>query len=222
MDSVRFSVGAARKIQQATQGYLAGLGSKVTGRPRDYSSSSWGLVQISSIIGSQPGRYNGKTISRGTNASASGGLVLTDIGIVASSENCIVWNLREMGHGDSSHGHAINLSDNAQCVLSALPGGSDSASGKPILLVGCDPGAIFRVDLSQTSGSLGNKTTPSTWVYTAKIPGTSTALGTSLTPEVARTNGTFAAATKGIGFYNASGAFVLFYAAEVIGTSGCT
>ena len=182
------------------------------------NQSPWKPVQLTSIISSEPGRYNGKSISGAAKNNATGALAVADIGTVAGMEDCIVWNLRETGHG----GHAINLGDNAQCVLLGLFWGMDKNSKKPIFMVGADPGVFFRVNLTQTGGSLGNKTTKSSWTYTANIPGTSTALGTSLSPETGRTNGTLAAATKGVGYYDASGTFVLYSAAELIGTAGCS
>lgn len=180
-------------------------------------------ILLVSVITSQPGRYNAKTISGGANKNASGGLVLSDVGTAASSNNCVAWNLREIGHGGSSQGHAINLSDNSQCVVMAWATATiDQTTSLPIYLVGADPGVTFRVDLTETSGSLGNASSASSWEYTANVPGTSVTLGTSLSPEASRENGTYAAATKGLAYYNASGTLVLYSANEVCGTTSCS
>ena len=81
---------------------------------------------------------------------------------------------------------------------------------------------FFRVDLTQTGGSNGTKTTAASWTYTAKKQGDSTVtLGTVLAPERTRENGTRTAATKGSGYYNNAGDFVLAEAWESHGTGGC-
>ena len=180
------------------------------------------LLQVTSTISNEPGRYNAKSITISGNNNASGGLVLSDIGTVASSETLIAWNAREISHGDSSHGHVINLNDPGQTVNSGRPIGTDQASGKTIVLINADPGVIFRVDLTVNSGgTIGTDTTSSNWQYSAKIPGTSVVLGTNLSPEWGRTNGSYGPAGLGMGYYNASGTFVLLMANELPGTSHC-
>jgi len=81
---------------------------------------------------------------------------------------------------------------------------------------------LIPVRLSQTSGSLGNKTTASNWVYTVKDITDTTTIATGKSPLVARPNGTLAAATYGVGYFNPDGTgFVLLYAYEIPGTGGC-
>ncbi len=93
--------------------------------------------------------------------------------------------------------------------------------GWVIVTAGERPGTMFRVNLVQTGGSNGTKTTAASWTYTATDLGGAT-LGTGLAPERTRENGTRAAATKGEGYYNTAGTFVLAEAWELRGTGACT
>jgi hypothetical protein len=82
------------------------------------------------------------------------------------------------------------------------------------------PGVEYRVNLTQTGGSTGTQTTTASWVYTAALLSGAN-VGTSLSPEDPRPNGTRAAATAGIGYFNASNVFVLSRAFEKPGTGHC-
>lgn len=81
-------------------------------------------------------------------------------------------------------------------------------------------GAIFRVNLTQTGGSNGTQSTAPTYTYTATDLN-SNQLGTGLSPERPRPNGAVTAATKGTGYYNTSGTFVLAEAWETPGSGHC-
>lgn len=83
-------------------------------------------------------------------------------------------------------------------------------------------GATFRVNLSVTGGSAGSKTTAVSFVYTAtSLSGKQ--LGTSLAPEwpSRSENGRKLSAAAGLGYYDATGAFVLTMAYERDGIGGC-
>lgn len=74
------------------------------------------------------------------------------------------------------------------------------------------------VTLSSPSGSNGNQTTAPNWTYTvATIAGDS--LGAGFSPTQGRCNGSFAAATRGMGYFDNTGTFVLVLAFETPGTS---
>lgn len=175
--------------------------------------------QITSTIANEPGRYNAKSITIKINTNASSGLLLSDLGTLASSEDTIVWNLREIAHADSSHGHAINLNDPAQTTVWGIPtNASDQTAQKPIVLCGADSTGLIRVSLSQTGGdqTVGYR-------YTVNILGTSVAIGTNLSPEYrpfplsGGSSGLYlsgTAATLGIAYYNAGGTCVLYSADE--------
>lgn len=79
---------------------------------------------------------------------------------------------------------------------------------------------VFPVDLTQTGGSNGNKTTAATWTYTVNdLDGNE--LGTAVSPLKVRPNGTMTAATKGIAYYDEDGNLVLYDTNERYGTGGC-
>lgn len=82
-------------------------------------------------------------------------------------------------------------------------------------------GTIFRVALTQTGGSNGNKTTAASWTYTAKDLAAGVNLGTGLSPERSRPKGTRSAATIGIGYYDGVGVFHLYEADETPGRNDC-
>lgn len=78
---------------------------------------------------------------------------------------------------------------------------------------------LFPVTLTSTGGATGTKTTTATYVYTAVDTGGVT-VGTSLTPEWPRPNGTMTAATKGI-CRRTAGTVTLAIAYEKPGTGAC-
>jgi hypothetical protein len=82
------------------------------------------------------------------------------------------------------------------------------------------PGVHFYVALTQTGGSNGTDTTAATWTYTA-VSVTGAPCGTAMAPDRPRGFGTFAAATKGVGYYDNSGDFKLADAYETPGTEEC-
>jgi hypothetical protein len=81
-------------------------------------------------------------------------------------------------------------------------------------------GVHFAVTLAQTGGANGNANSAATWEYTAtSLSGAE--IDTAVTPAKPRGNGTFTQATQGVGYYNASGDFVLAEAYETPGTEEC-
>jgi hypothetical protein len=99
--------------------------------------------------------------------------------------------------------------------------GYASGVARYLFVVPGPPGVLFRVTLAQTGGLNGNKTTPASWVYTA-VDLDGVTVGTNLSPERARENGTRSAATMGTGYFNTAGTFVLAEAWEPHGTGSCT
>lgn len=84
-----------------------------------------------------------------------------------------------------------------------------------------NPAATMYVGLSNDGGYDGNSTTPPSYTYTAMdIYGNT--LGTNLTPQVGRPNGSFIAASYGLAYYGGDGKWVLLYAFEIPNTSTCT
>jgi hypothetical protein len=174
------------------------------------------IVQFTSVITSQGGRYNGKTITQPI-SNPSGDLALTDFGSVASSENIEIWNAAEI---DTSF-HFINFGDVGQQVYWVPVISSNATTGKPIGMVTVQPGPMFPVALTQTGGSNGSQTTQATWTYTANNL-TGDTLGTVLSPQWPRQqNGELNAATAGVGYYDVTGTFVLSIAYEYAPTGPC-
>lgn len=85
---------------------------------------------------------------------------------------------------------------------------------------------VYPVQLmSDGSGSLGTDSSQSSWKYYLKNPITGTYIGASSgsgqSPEVGRTNGTFAAASWGFAYNNSSNVPTLIIAFELPGTTHC-
>lgn len=84
------------------------------------------------------------------------------------------------------------------------------------------PGTLFAVNLSRDGGADGSGSTAVTYTYTAtSITTDAPTLGTGLTPDKPRPIGLMAVATKGVGYYDASGNFMLAEAYEVDRTVYC-
>lgn len=96
-----------------------------------------------------------------------------------------------------------------------------AGAGLPFL--GADgSSAAFYVDLQQTGGTDGNKTTACSYTYSAYWPGTVTnPIATGLTPQMRRRNGRALPALIGHGQYE-DGEFVLKWCDEVPRTNACT
>lgn len=62
-------------------------------------------VQVSSVIASEYGRYNGKSITRETDTAATGALAADDIGTPAATEDTIIWSIAEIAA--SAHGIGV-------------------------------------------------------------------------------------------------------------------
>lgn len=99
-------------------------------------------------------------------------------------------------------------------VRTVLNDGTDTLPCWVIAGVALPPGTLFRVNLSQTGGSQGNKTTAASWTYTATSLEGAT-LGTGLSPEWPREPGRRTTAVAGMGYFDSSENFVLSVAFEV-------
>ena len=86
-------------------------------------------------------------------------------------------------------------------------------------------GQLFPVKVYKTGGATGDKTTKCAYVYTVKALDETTELGTSMTPAKPRqTVGYYTAPSDGdygLGFYDATGTFVLFDANEIPDAEAC-
>lgn len=82
---------------------------------------------------------------------------------------------------------------------------------------------LFPVDVSQTGGSAGSISTKCSFIYTATDILTEVSLGTSLSPQYdGRTaKGVYVAGTKGTGYYDETGTFVLWQVNEVFSLEDC-
>lgn len=85
------------------------------------------------------------------------------------------------------------------------------------------PGALFEVALtSDGTGSLGNDASKSSWKYNLKdLNGNQLNSGGGVAPDVGRINGTFAAASYGIAYYDFTDNLHLLCAFELPGTTHC-
>lgn len=86
-----------------------------------------------------------------------------------------------------------------------------------------DSNELFPVDVSQTGGSGGNKTTKTSYTYTATDAITAVELGTVLSPvfNTRTATGAHVAATKGTGYFDEAGNFVLYQINEVPDVGEC-
>ena len=99
----------------------------------------------------------------------------------------------------------------------------DSSDNQNYVFEGSNLGTMFAVDLTQTGGSAGDKSTQASWTYTAKSLSGET-LGTGLTPKRQRpTVGKMQSGngTVGLGYYDASGNFQLYDANEALDSAAC-
>jgi hypothetical protein len=78
---------------------------------------------------------------------------------------------------------------------------------------------LFPVNLTQTGGSNGNKTTAATWSYTVNDLA-SNQLATGVSPTKPRPSGTMTAAGTGVCYYSGA-TLVLWDTNEYPGTGGC-
>lgn len=99
-------------------------------------SSSLTTVIITSIYGSCGGIYNGKTITVKLTA-PSGSLSINNVGTLAASENCKIWNYAEL----TQTTHAINLFDQTQTLYTLPLLGTDVTSKLPVYALNW-PGAF--------------------------------------------------------------------------------
>ncbi|QOV91074.1 hypothetical protein [Humisphaera borealis] len=150
-------------------------------------------------------------------ADSGGDTTLADIGQITSSPG--VWARKAIGINIAAIGKTThNVPKNAKPYPATLR--SVNADGTLVLMF--DPGSpadLFRVQLSQTGGSDGTGTTAPSYTYTVTRNGVQLATGES--PDVGRANGSYTAATLGIGYYDSDGEFQLLYAFEVPNTYEC-
>jgi len=122
-----------------------------------------------------------------------------------------VWNLLE--GGDT---HSLSLPLYAPCERMGT-----ADDGTPIMAVRVKPAfLLFNVDLTTDGGTDGDADVAPSYTYTVRQFGTET-LGQKMSPKWHRSIGSFQAATEGMGYLNAEGAFVLAFANEVENREKC-
>jgi hypothetical protein len=186
------------------------------------------IVLIQEPISGMQGRYKGLAFVPSLNANPTGNLSFNDFTNIPGSfdttqENCFVYNPAEMCAGMPyicTLGESYN-----NPFVPAWQFGRVTISGVTwpvyIPIWGTSQGVIH-VGLTCTNPSAnGTNTSAPGYVYSAG------SLGTGLSPEVGRQNGTFTPATKGIGYFiyedgPAEQLFVLYACNEVKGTNACT
>lgn len=157
--------------------------------------------------------------STGSNGATWKRLIPPSTGVAAA--------LMDGGASDEDYGPAFNSDGATQSTIAAS--GVDGAhvwlhlrsddQGNVVPTYQGGGAYLEFVNLQQTSGSVGNKTTASSWVYTVKSSSNVT-ITTGASPLFGRPNGTLGAASYGFGYWSA-GSFTLVYAHEVPGTGGC-
>lgn len=196
-DAVRFSRKSASRIAAATRKVEAmapplreGPG---TGRAREprLGGRFW-----AEVTGGSVGAYTWKLMY----PDATGDLVAADPAVTGSG----------LYEANGSH---LETGQRVEATFAGLDGSSN-----PLYVCAAAMG-MFPVTLTQTGGSNGNKTTAASWTYTAASLSGET-LGTSLSPQWPRPNGTMTAATAGLAYYD-SGSVVLAIAFEQPGSGGC-
>lgn len=187
------------------------LGVHVEGmRPRGSGLSAlpWELVKVGGRT-SGDGLYDG-TIYRGwvQDQDVTATLDIFDLAGYVEAEACVVWNVGERGHAIA----------NDTPVLGVLLG--STTDNKLIIGVSLPTGDGVCV-LSQVGGANGTQSAAPTYTYTATDVRTGAELGVALTPEVSRPFGSVTAATRGVGYFNADGEYVLTHAFETPGSGAC-
>lgn len=82
-------------------------------------------------------------------------------------------------------------------------------------------GFLFAVNLSQTGGEVGGKTTQSTWTYTVTSLDGQVVLGEEISPAKVRPNGRILAATQGVAYWDLD-ELILWDTDERFGTGACS
>jgi hypothetical protein len=124
-------------------------------------------------------------------------------------------------YADIIGGDATKLQSGPSGAAQILYNGSGSTAWAIVRLGNGNQGVIVCA-LTQTGGSNGTQTAAPTYTYTVKDVYGNT-LGTAMAPQVARPDGAVAAASYGLGYFDASGTFRLLEAFEIPSTgSDCT
>lgn len=156
--------------------------------------------------------YDGLLCRAGTglDPTSSSALAIGEVANTTDAPECVVVNT--WGIGKATH----FIPDDR--VLNGRFGGY-ATNGKMVIEVDYDPG-MFVVTLTQTGGADGDGTTAPSWTYTCEND-FGDDLATARGPQVGRTEGSFTAATKGLGYYDDAGAFQLLIAFEAPDTYEC-
>jgi len=168
------------------------------------------LLSITAIVGAANYTVGAYSIT-GSDVPSSGNLTASDIG-TAGSGNAIGVDLNELGR-------TVPYNYTGQLVRGNLL--RTNTTGTKVYTFQAAPidGIAFEVTLSNTGGSNGSSTSAASYTYTATAPNGQT-LGTGLSPDRARKNGTRAVATKGTGYF-LTGTFHLLDAFEKTSTVTC-
>jgi hypothetical protein len=126
-------------------------------------------VKATSIVSGQGGRYNGKILTYGANGAASGNLAAADIGTPSATENCIIWDLSEIGGST----HNITLANDAEATFIGHLLCYDSTTKKPIIAVkagGTPTGSTTSPTTIGQSSEGGDAALTNTWTKTSGNP----------------------------------------------------
>jgi hypothetical protein len=147
------------------------------------------------------GSLNGRSIKFDPNPDA-GGPSTSAFGPVSETDDVIIWD------GDA-----------AATIRACIPIGADPETGKQVLYA--IPRGVFRVFLTQTGGTAGDKTNPVSFTYTVSETVGGFTLATDVEPMYPSRsqNGKKIAASFGLAWWN-SGTLEIF-AFEAEGTGAC-
>lgn len=123
---------------------------------------------------------------------------------------------------DPTAANAFAVGDTSPPVLLRRQTDPDSGERIWMIVVAKEVGDAIAVQLATDSGSIGNKTTVSSWTYTAtRMDGTAIPGATGLSPMVGWRKGKLPAASYGSGYFHTDGSFKLVVAYTTSGTGGC-
>lgn len=156
------------------------------------------------------GRYTLNLFTGAPSGNMSGNLTLPDSGETIGNTTVAWENVPENGLGTNWVGNGTKVT--------AFPTGGTLVMGNTTYPIyrGCvGQSYLFSVNLTQVSGSNGTSSTAASYTYSAINSVTSASIsGGPFSVAGARTVGLVTAATKGFGYYNSTGTFILLWAIE--------
>jgi hypothetical protein len=174
-----------------------------------------GFAVISAAVAGQLGRYTATTLSGLVNRTPSGAFAAGDLGAAAGSVDCEVWCLADVRAGFAT----LKAGDLVEVLFGPTKDASDTIIGV-CGAAGPDPAAMYAVDIEQTGGSAGDRTTPCSFTYSLTAPDGTTASG--VTPLKPRPSvGAMIAGTCGYLRRASGGGWQLLDAQEVLDTEAC-